>query len=66
MYVWALLLCMQCRKRPEEGIILWKWSYTTHDYEPRCGCWELNLSPLEEKPVFLTTELSLQSLILNL
>lgn len=21
-----------------------------------CGCWELNLSPLEEEPVLLTTE----------
>ena len=24
-----------------------------------CGCWELNLGPLEEKPVLLTTEPSL-------
>jgi hypothetical protein len=24
-----------------------------------CGCWELNLGPLEEHPVLLTTELSL-------
>jgi hypothetical protein len=26
-----------------------------------CGCWELNLSPLEEQSVLLTTEQSLQS-----
>ena len=26
-----------------------------------CGCWELNLDPLEEQPVLLTTEPSLQS-----
>lgn len=25
-----------------------------------CGCWELNLSPLEEQPVFLTVEPSLE------
>jgi hypothetical protein len=24
-----------------------------------CGCWELNLGPLEEQPVFLTSEPSL-------
>jgi len=28
--------------------------------EPPCGCWELNPGPLEEQPVFLTTEPSLQ------
>lgn len=28
-------------------------------HEPLCGCWELNLCLLEEKPVFLTTEISL-------
>jgi hypothetical protein len=25
-----------------------------------CGCWELNLGPLEEQPVLLIAELSLQ------
>jgi hypothetical protein len=30
--------------------------------EPPCGCWELNSGPLEEKPVLLTAESSLQSL----
>ncbi|KAL6093972.1 hypothetical protein STEG23_020638 [Scotinomys teguina] len=29
-------------------------------YEPPCGCWELNSGPLEEHPVFLTAEPSLQ------
>jgi hypothetical protein len=29
-------------------------------YELPCGCWELNLNPLEEQPVLLTTESSLQ------
>jgi hypothetical protein len=28
--------------------------------EPPCGCWELNSGPLEEQPVLLTTEPSLQ------
>ena len=29
--------------------------------EPPCGCWELNSGPLEEQPVLLTTEPSLQT-----
>jgi hypothetical protein len=32
----------------------------TDGCEPPCGCWELNLGPLEEQTVFLTTEPSLQ------
>ena len=32
-----------------------------YSYELPCGCWELNLGPLEEQPVLLTTEPSLQS-----
>ncbi|KAM7329170.1 hypothetical protein ACRRTK_010783 [Alexandromys fortis] len=28
--------------------------------EPPCGCWELNSGPLEEQPVLLTSEPSLQ------
>jgi hypothetical protein len=27
---------------------------------PQCGCWELNSGPLEEQPVLLTAEPSLQ------
>jgi hypothetical protein len=34
----------------------------TDSCEPPCGYWELNLGPLEEQPVFLTTESSLQPL----
>jgi hypothetical protein len=41
----------------------------TNNCELLCGCWELNQDPLEEQPVFLTTEPSLQPktrhLILN-
>jgi hypothetical protein len=32
----------------------------TDGCEPPCGCWELNSGPLEEQPVFLTIEPSLQ------
>lgn len=32
----------------------------TDGYEPPCGCWELNLGPLEEQPVLVTIELSHQ------
>ena len=38
----------------------------TDDCESPCGCWELNSGPLEEQPVLLTTEPSLQSLLLIL
>jgi len=31
----------------------------TDRYEPPCGCWKLSLGPLEDKPVFLTTDPSL-------
>ena len=31
-------------------------------YEPPCCCWELNSGPLEEQPVLLTSEPSLQPL----
>ena len=33
----------------------------TDGCELPCGCWELNPGPLEEQPVLLTAELSLQS-----
>jgi hypothetical protein len=32
----------------------------TDGCEPPCGCWELNSGPLEEQPVLLTSEPSLQ------
>jgi hypothetical protein len=32
----------------------------TGGYEPPCGCWELERSRLEEQPLLLTTEPSLQ------
>ena len=50
-----------CRypQRPEEGV----GSHVigiTNSYELACKCWELNPGPLEEHPVLLTTEPSLQ------
>jgi hypothetical protein len=37
------------------------WIPITDGFELPCGCWKLNLGPLEEQLVFLTTEPSLQS-----
>jgi hypothetical protein len=33
---------------------------STDGCEPPCGCWELNLGPLEEQSVLLNTEPPLQ------
>ena len=33
----------------------------TDGCQPPCGCWDLNSGPLEDQPVLLTTEPSLQS-----
>ena len=41
-----------CQKRALDPI--------TDGCEPLCGCWELNLGPLEEQSVLLTAELTLQ------
>ena len=37
----------------------------THSCALPCSCWELNLGPLEEQPVLLTTEPSPQPQKLN-
>lgn len=29
-------------------------------FKPPCGCWKLNLAPLEEQPLFLTAKPTLQ------
>ena len=53
MYMSALSACTPAsQKRASEPI--------TDDCEPPCGCWELNSGPLEEQPVPLTAEPSLQ------
>ena len=38
----------------------------TDGCEPPCGCWELNSGLLEEEPLLLTSEPSLQPLVLVL
>ena len=53
----ALVFCLHvylCEgiRSPGTGII--------DSYELPCGCWELKLGPLEEKPVLFTAEPSLQ------
>lgn len=42
-----------------KGSNLWEQSYTLDRCEPPYGCWELNVSPLEEQPVLYTAEPSL-------
>jgi hypothetical protein len=61
-----LLTCMSVNhmhtwypQRPEEGIRSSN-SGVTYGYEPPCGFWELNSSPLEDHLVLLITEPSFQ------
>ena len=52
---WCFILmhfCVSVSYFPEIGV--------TDGCELPCGCWELNLSPLEEQPVLLTTKSPLQ------
>jgi hypothetical protein len=52
-YMWAHFSSLQThQKRALDPI--------TNGCELPCGCWELNSGPLEEQPVLLTTEPSLQ------
>ena len=39
------------------------WTWITDGCESPCGCWDLNPGPLEEQPVLLTAEPSLQPLM---
>jgi hypothetical protein len=52
MCISALSVCKPACQKKDSGHI--------DDCEPPCGCWELNSGPLQEQPVFLTTEPSLQ------
>ena len=54
-------MCAWCAWRPEEGAGSFG-TGVTDDGEPPCGCWMPNLGPLEEQPVLLTSEPSLQAL----
>ena len=52
-YVYSILPpCMLAGQRAPDIIIV--------GCEPPCGCWEFNSGPLEEQPVRLTSEPSLQ------
>jgi hypothetical protein len=53
LFIWVHCHYLQThQKRKSDGI--------TDGCEPPCGCWEINSGPLEEQPVLLTTEPSLQ------
>jgi hypothetical protein len=52
MYTWEDV------RFPETGV--------TDNCQLPCGCWELNLGPLEEQLVLLTAEPSLQSSVVGL
>jgi hypothetical protein len=45
-----------------EEVVLSPRSRVINGYEPSCGCWELNLVPLDKQPALLTAKLSLQPL----
>jgi hypothetical protein len=53
LYMSALSACIPaCQKRTLDSI--------TDSFEPPRGCWDLNSGPLEEQPVLLTAEPSVQ------
>ena len=54
MYVYTSYVCLLTMKVKRRSQIV------TGSCESPCGCWESNLDPLEEHPVLLTTESSLQ------
>lgn len=59
--VYLCTACVQCPLRPGQDVKT-PGSGFTGNCEPLCGCCKLNLGPLREQPVFLTTEPSLQPL----
>jgi hypothetical protein len=52
-------VCARCLQKSEEGVRSTGTGVTDGCKLPS-GCWELNLRPLEEQPLFLTAEPSLQ------
>ena len=51
--MWVHCSCLQTHQKRASDLI-------TDGCEPPCGCWGLNSGPLEEQPVLLTAESSLQ------
>jgi hypothetical protein len=52
LYAWSVQRTEEDIGSPGTGV--------TGGCEPLFGCWESNLGPVQEKQVFLTTELTLQ------
>ena len=52
-------VCVLCLRRSEGGIGFRRIGIID-GCEPPCGCWELNLGPLQKQHVLLTTDSSLQ------
>lgn len=59
MHIYVHHVHTWCHRPPRTGV-----TNSCNPQEP-CGCWKLNLSPLEELPVLLTTEPFLQPLDVN-
>jgi hypothetical protein len=55
-FIWVDCICLQTHQKKAPDPI-------TDGCEPPCGCWELNLGPLEEQSVLLTAESSIQHLL---
>jgi hypothetical protein len=53
-------MCVQYFWRLEKGIVLPDIGVTDFSHQQPCECWESNPDSLEEQPVLLTTELTLQ------
>lgn len=51
-------MCAWCSQEPEESVSFFG-TGITHGCESLSGYWELNLGPLQDQHVFLTTESSL-------
>ena len=67
MYVWLCLSvyisCIPGAYRNQKKVLDPSGTGITNSCELPWGCWELKLGPLEEQPVFLTTESSQKSQI---
>lgn len=57
MYGWAHMLAVPSRTEEGSGSL---GTGLSDGFKQPCGCWELNLAPLEEQPVFLTIKSTLQ------
>ena len=56
-------LCAWCLQRPKESVRSLG-TRVTDGCDPPNSCWELNLGPMEKKPVLLTTEPFHQPIVL--